>query len=1004
MPSSTIARCSRCGQAAQPSDRFCALCGAPVELNVAEVAATESGPRVDRILDALRAATLGEYDIAGELGRGGMAVVFLAHDIQLNRKVAIKALLPELLFTEGMDRRFKQEARVAAKLDHPNILVIYGVRESKDLLYIVTKLVDGRPLSAVLRHTDVLPIPVARHVIHQVADALNYAHGEGVVHRDVKPANIMVDRRGNLVVMDFGIAKAVDDANLTRTGLVIGTPAYMSPEQCLAQRVTSAADQYSLGIVAYELITGRTPFRGSPLEMQWAHTKESPEPIRTLRPDCPPELETIVSRMLAKTPSDRWPSLQDIVEVLELPAGAQSAARQYLAAIVSSESGAPAEALPSTPVSPVLRSPPRLDEARGGDRAVEAAPLAPVAPPPRTIGLTPDQGALGPAEWVDVSVPHVAVLKIDPQHATLQAGARLRVTVTTTSPSGREVPVQGARFSSTDPDVMRVARDGTVEARSTGIAEVTATLDGAECRARIVVVPVPVSSIRVEPRILTLAPRRKARVSVSALDEAGKSLAGRTIVWTSRDPAIATVDSGRIQAVAPGSTDVEVACEGVAVSVSVVVPTPGSLAVTPGRDADAARPSNARRLAGVTGAAVVAVITALTMLLYPRRKNADTPPAFTRASSMPAATAAATSRDSAASTAKDSTPSLATAPPPLVSGAQPQAATTGDVVALSALPAGSLPDMEPGDSSRVVVQAFDGNRQPVPSARIRWRSASELVAGVSAAGWVRAISPGETRILIRADSISRSVSVRVVAPRVARVVVANPGAHEKIGETRQLTATVLDKWEAPLQGERLTWSSLRPEVATIDDRGAVTARAPGPAAIVASVGGVADTVVVEVDPPPIPDVSSPPPPPRSADTATAAHAPSPTRRDSATRAAAPALAQPMAETLFNGFAAAINARSIPRVTALYAEPGQGADAWMQRDFLRFVRDAQPLTSVQRVQIGAVGPSGVAMTSAIRFTWRNGGLPYERIARFTGLAVYSNGAWLLGDVRLVTKFW
>ena len=290
MPSSTIARCSKCGQAAQPSDRFCAFCGAPLDLIATEVAEPESGPNVDRILEALRAATLGEYDIAGELGRGGMAVVFLAHDIQLNRKVAIKALLPELLFTEGMDRRFKQEARVAAKLDHPNILVIYGVRESKDLLYIVTKLVDGRPLSAVLRHTDVLPIAVAQYVIHQVADALNYAHGEGVVHRDVKPANIMVDRRGNLVVMDFGIAKAVDEANLTRTGLVIGTPAYMSPEQCLAQRVTSAADQYSLGTVAYELLVGRTPFRGSPLEMQWAHTRETPDPIRTLLPDCPPEL------------------------------------------------------------------------------------------------------------------------------------------------------------------------------------------------------------------------------------------------------------------------------------------------------------------------------------------------------------------------------------------------------------------------------------------------------------------------------------------------------------------------------------------------------------------------------------------------------------------------------------------------------------------------------------------------------------------------------------------
>jgi serine/threonine protein kinase len=979
MPSPTIARCSKCGQAAQPSDRFCAFCGAPLELIAAEVAEPETGPHVDRILEALRAATLGEYDIAGELGRGGMAVVFLGHDIQLNRKVAIKALLPELLFTEGMDRRFKQEARVAAKLDHPNILVIYGVRESKELLYIVTKLVDGRPLSAVLRHIDVLPIPVAQYVIHQVADALTYAHGEGVVHRDVKPANIMVDRRGNLVVMDFGIAKAVDEANLTRTGLVIGTPAYMSPEQCLAQRVTSAADQYSLGTVAYELITGRTPFRGSPLEMQWAHTRDTPEPIRTLRPDCPPELETIVLRMLAKAPSDRWPSLQDIVQVLEVPPAAQSAARQYLATIVATRSDAPVRALPATPVSPILQS------------------------PPQAIGLTPDGAALESGESIDVGVPRMPALKIDPQQTTLRVGARLRLTVTAESQSGAEVPVQGVRFSSTNPDVAPVARDGTVEAHSPGIAEVTAAAEGAECRARIVVVPIPVSSIRAEPRTLTLAPRKKARVSVSALDEAGKPIAGRTIVWTSRDPAIATVDSGRIEAVAPGSTDVEVACEGVTVSVSVVVPAPRSRAATPVRDADAQPPAAVRRLVGVAGAVGVAVIAALVLVIHPWRQNGATLGAGAPQTPEPKAAAALPSKDSAASTGKDSTPVLLPPSPPPASGRQLLTPGPLGVVALNLSPAGALPDMEPGDSLRLVAQALDGGRRTVAAARITWRSASARVADVSPAGWVRAVSSGETQIIVGADSISRSVSVRVVPPRVARIVVASAGTHVKIGETRQLTAAVFDKRQSPMPGARLTWTSLRPEVAATDDRGAVTARAPGQAAIVASAGGVVDTVLVDVDPPPIPDVSSPPPAPRATDTATAARASSPARRDSATRAKTPALAQPVADTLFNALAAVINARSIPSVATVYAT-GDAADAWMQRDFVKFVRDAHPLTSVQRVQIGATSPAGVAMTSAIRFTWRNGGFAYDRIGRFTGLAVYSNGTWLLRDVRLLTRFW
>ena len=276
---------------------------------------------------------------------------------------------------------------------------------------------------------------------------------------------------------------------------------------------------------------------------------------------------------------------------------------------------------------------------------------------------------------------------------------------------------------------------------------------------------------------------------------------------------------------------------------------------------------------------------------------------------------------------------------------------------------------------------------------------------MSTTGWVTAISPGETQILIGADSAHRSVSVRVVPPRVARVTVANPGAHAKIGETRLLTATIFDKRQSPMPGVSPAWQSLRPDVATIDDRGAVTARAPGEAPIIASVGGVADTAVVEVDPPPVPAVSSPAPTPRPADTATSARASSATRRDTAAPAATPALAQPVAEGLFNELAAAINARSIPRVAALYPEGGQPVDARMQRDFVKFVRDAQPLASLQHVQLGAIGASGVTMSSALRFAWRNNaGIPYDRIGRFTGLAVYSNGTWILRDVRLVAKFW
>src|SRR4029453_4876471 len=170
----TEIRCSVCGRPVTTRDRYCGFCGARLDGESATPASETTGPHrphSDRIQTALRAGTIGEYDIAGEIGRGGMAVVFLAHDLSLNRKVAIKALLPEVLYTEGMDRRFKHEARIAAKLDHPNILVIHSVREANDLLFIVMKLVEGLPLSAIAKVAGALPIPLWRPLVPHPSEA-----------------------------------------------------------------------------------------------------------------------------------------------------------------------------------------------------------------------------------------------------------------------------------------------------------------------------------------------------------------------------------------------------------------------------------------------------------------------------------------------------------------------------------------------------------------------------------------------------------------------------------------------------------------------------------------------------------------------------------------------------------------------------------------------------------------------------------------------------------------
>jgi len=268
---------------------------------------------------ALRASTLGDYDVAGELGRGGMATVYLAHDIALDRKVAIKVMSQVLSLGDGVER-FKREAKTAASLSHPNIIPIYAVRHSERLLYFVMKYVDGRSLDSIIRELGPLPIPMVQAILGQSASAFGYAHRRGVVHRDIKPGNILIDDEGWAVVTDFGIAKVSEAEQLTGTGLSVGTPTYMSPEQVAAQPVTGASDQYSLGVVAYEMLTGKPPFTGGGMmAMMYAHVHQAPAPLESVRPDCPEGLRAAVMRMMAKDPAERWPSVEDVIAAIGSP-------------------------------------------------------------------------------------------------------------------------------------------------------------------------------------------------------------------------------------------------------------------------------------------------------------------------------------------------------------------------------------------------------------------------------------------------------------------------------------------------------------------------------------------------------------------------------------------------------------------------------------------------------------------------------------------------------------
>jgi tetratricopeptide (TPR) repeat protein len=250
-----------------------------------------------------------------------MATVYLAEDLKHRRKVAVKVLRPELAATLG-PTRFVREIEIAAQLQHPHILPLLDSGEAAGFLYYVMPFIQGESLRDRLSTKGELPVAEATRLLRDVADALSYAHSRGVVHRDIKPDNVMLSGR-HALVMDFGVAKAVSEAtgrnSLTSVGIALGTPTYMSPEQAAADpHVDHRADIYALGAMGYELLAGKPPFVGmTPQQVLAAHVTETPKPVTDHRPSCPPALAEIVMRCLAKRPADRWQSAEEIVERLE---------------------------------------------------------------------------------------------------------------------------------------------------------------------------------------------------------------------------------------------------------------------------------------------------------------------------------------------------------------------------------------------------------------------------------------------------------------------------------------------------------------------------------------------------------------------------------------------------------------------------------------------------------------------------------------------------------------
>jgi len=302
--------CLKCHTPLPDNSKFCFACGADqtggsAATTSAELAGLQG--RLQRIVE-------GKYKIERMVGKGGMGAVFLAHDLTLDREVAIKVLPPDISQDPKVIQRFQQEAKTAAKLDHTNIIPIYRVESEGGLNYFVMKYVAGTSLEDVLeQHKQTLTADYIQRVLWEAACALGHAHQRGIVHRDVKPANIMFDHDGRVMLTDFGISKALQAASgFTGTGMIIGTPHYMAPEQAKGQQVDGRADQYSMGVVGYRMITGQLPFGGDSVHtILYKHIFEPAPRTSSIRQDMPPHLSESISRALAKEPEQRYPTMED---------------------------------------------------------------------------------------------------------------------------------------------------------------------------------------------------------------------------------------------------------------------------------------------------------------------------------------------------------------------------------------------------------------------------------------------------------------------------------------------------------------------------------------------------------------------------------------------------------------------------------------------------------------------------------------------------------------------
>jgi serine/threonine-protein kinase len=355
---------------------------------------------------------VGKYKIVQRLGRGGMAEVYQAYQASLDRHVAIKVILPFMTADPDFLKRFEREARAVAALRHPNIIQVFDYDVEAGMPYMVMEYLEGDSLKSLLekleRRGQTLPDTQAVRLVREIAQALGFAHRQNVVHRDVKPSNVMMDRSGRVVLTDFGVAKIVGGTALTASGAATGTPAYMSPEQALGRAVDQRADLYALGVILYEMVTGQVPFDAdTPLAVMLKHAHEARPSPRRLRADLSDGLERIILKCLAREPDERFQSADELIGHLNNPAAAAQLA-------------IPASA--TTPADPATVGLSAVPAERPADEAASVA----AARPPTSVAPSANPAAQDVARTLNQPLKEIACYNCTGAGLELEPDGRVR--------------------------------------------------------------------------------------------------------------------------------------------------------------------------------------------------------------------------------------------------------------------------------------------------------------------------------------------------------------------------------------------------------------------------------------------------------------------------------------------------------------------------------------------------------------------------------------------------